>query len=75
MSTLFEDKSIALARQNSWTFARAQGFVAGEDHRRRGMTPSRYVLAATDEFSLGFRAGYFEQRTRARAPVRSKRPT
>jgi hypothetical protein len=50
-----------LAQQNGWSMARAQGFAAGETSRVRGTPPSRYAMIGIDDYSVGFRAGYFER--------------
>ncbi|MBC8006796.1 MAG: hypothetical protein H7X76_01975 [Prolixibacteraceae bacterium] len=49
------------AQQNDWSIARVQGFAAGEATRQRGNPPSRYAMIGIDDYSLGFRAGYFER--------------
>jgi hypothetical protein len=50
-----------LAERNGWSIARAQGFVDGEMARRRGAPPSTYARVGIDDYSLGFRAGYYER--------------
>jgi hypothetical protein len=52
-----------LAERNGWSTARAQGFVDGEMARRRGAPPSTYARVGIDDYSLGFRAGYYERGT------------
>jgi hypothetical protein len=52
-----------LAERNGWSVARAQGFVDGEMSRRRGGVPSTYARVGIDDYSLGFRAGYYERGT------------
>jgi hypothetical protein len=52
-----------LAERNGWSIARAQGFVDGEMARRRGARPSIYARVGIDDYSLGFRAGYYERGT------------
>ena len=52
-----------LAERNGWSIARAQGFVDGEMSRRRGAPPSTYAQVGIDDYSLGFRAGYYERGT------------
>jgi hypothetical protein len=52
-----------LAERNGWSIARAQGFVDGELSRRRGLPPSTYAQVGIDEYSLGFRAGFYERGT------------
>jgi hypothetical protein len=54
-------KAKVLAERNSWSMARAQGYVDGEISRRRGATPSKYAQIGIDDYSLGFRAGYYER--------------
>jgi hypothetical protein len=56
-----------LAERNGWSIARAQGFVDGEIARRRGAAPSVFARVGIDDYSQGFRAGYYE-----RAASRSK---
>jgi hypothetical protein len=50
-----------LAERNGWSLARAQGFVDGEMARRRGAAPSTYARVGIDDYSLGFRDGYYER--------------
>ena len=52
-----------LAQRNGWSIAYAQGFVDGEMSRRRGGAPSTYARVGIDDYSLGFRAGYYERGT------------
>jgi hypothetical protein len=52
-----------LAERNGWSVARAQGFVEGEMSRRRGGAPSTYAQVGIDDYSLGFRAGFYERGT------------
>ena len=69
MKVLAAEKSRLLAEQNGWSLAHAQGFVDGETCRRLGQTPARCSVIGIDEYSLGFRAGYFERGTQdARRP-------
>ena len=58
-----------LAERNGWSIARAQGFVDGEMSRRRGAAPSTYARVGIDDYSLGFRAGYYERGTLQRKPA------
>jgi hypothetical protein len=52
-----------LAQGNSWSIARAQGFVDGEMARRRGAAPSIYARVGIDDYCIGFRAGYYVRAT------------
>ena len=61
MKVLSTEKSKLLAEQNGWSLAHAQGFVDGETSRRLGKTPALHALVGIDEYSMGFRAGYFER--------------
>jgi len=62
MKVLSEEKVKVLAEKNSWSLNHAEGYIEGETFRRRGMTPSKYAQIVIDEYSLGFRAGYYERR-------------
>ena len=72
MKVLASEKLKVMAENNGWTLAHAEGFVDGEASRRRGKPPSKYALIGIDEYSLGFRAGYFERRSPE--STRSNRP-
>src|SRR5687768_328987 len=56
-----------LVEVNGWSLARAQGFLDGEVSRRRGGAPSAYAKVGIDDYSLGFRAGYYERRASRQA--------
>jgi len=43
----------------------AKGIVDGEISRLRGKKPSEHAMIGIDEYSLGFRAGYFERQNPA----------
>jgi len=72
MKVLHEEKVKLLAEKNGWSLAHAEGYIEGETFRRRGMTPSRYAQIGIDEYSLGFRAGYYERQNPG--PARSGKP-
>ena len=57
-----KEKCVVLAERNGWSVERARGFVDGETCRQRARKPSKYALIGIDEYSLGFRAGYYERR-------------
>ena len=61
MRILSEGKIKVLAERNGWSAAYAEGYVDGESSRRSGTTPSKYAQVGIDEYSLGFRAGYYER--------------
>jgi len=65
MKVLSKEKFKVLAEAYGWTLDHAKGFVDGETFRRRGTTPSTYAQIGIDEYSLGFRAGYFERQNLA----------
>jgi hypothetical protein len=71
MKVLSNEKSKLLAEQYGWSLAHAQGYVEGETSRRLGKSPARHALVGIDEYSLGFRAGYFERQNQ---DVRGGRP-
>ena len=57
-----KEKYVVLAERNGWSVDRARGYVDGETCRQRARKPSKYALIGIDEYSLGFRAGYYERR-------------
>jgi hypothetical protein len=66
MKLLSIESSRALAEQHGWSLEYARGFVDGETCRRLGHTPPRPNVIGIDNYSLGFRAGYFERRHQER---------
>lgn len=82
MKVLSEEKTKVLAEKNGWSLAHAEGYIDGESFRRRGMAPSKYAQIGIDEYSLGFRAGYYERKNsgltrsdKPDTPVRVRRNT
>ena len=61
MKVLSTERSKQLAEQNGWSLAYAQGNVDGETSRRLGKAPALHAVVGIDEYSLGFRAGFFER--------------
>jgi hypothetical protein len=61
MKVLSKEKSKVLAVQHNWPLARAEGYVEGERYRRMRLKPSRYVQVGIDDYSLGFRDGFYER--------------
>ncbi len=61
MDLLFRERIKGLADRNDWSLEHAKGFVDGETSRRRGQGLSKLALVGIDEYSLGFRAGFFER--------------
>ena len=57
----FKEKSKVLAEQNGWSLTSAKGYVDGEAFRRRRKAPSPYAMVGIDDYSEGFRAGYFDR--------------
>jgi len=62
VKVLSKEKCQVLAERNGWSLERARGYVAGETSRQRAKKPSPYALVGIDEYSLGFRAAYYERR-------------
>ena len=62
MRIFSKEKCKVLAENNGWSLPHAEGFVDGETFRRRGKRPPNYVLIGIDEYSQGFRAGYFDRK-------------
>jgi hypothetical protein len=65
MKVLSKEKFKVLAEANGWSLDHAKGYVDGETFRLRGKKPSNYVMIGIDEYSLGFRAGYYERQNPA----------
>ena len=63
-----KQKFLELAKDNDWSPAFAEGYVDGQTLRKRGKNAPKFLLVAIDEYSLGFRAGYF-QREAPRPPA------
>jgi hypothetical protein len=61
VKVLSKEKCQVIAERNGWSLERAKGYVDGEICRSRSKKPSKYALIGIDEYSLGFRAGYFDR--------------
>jgi len=61
MKVLSREKIKWLAARNSWSLAQAEGYIDGDTCRRRGTAPSMVAQIGIDEYSLGFRAGFYER--------------
>lgn len=72
VKVLSKEKCQVLAERNGWSLERAKGYVDGEICRLRSKKPSKYALIGIDEYSLGFRAGYFERRNGTSVEVVSR---
>lgn len=59
MQILSKEKSKVLAEQYGWSLTVAEGYVDGEACRRRGKVPPAHALVGMDQYSEGFRAGYY----------------
>jgi len=57
----FKEKSQVLAEQYGWSLASAKGYVDGETFRKRRKEPPVHALVGIDDYSEGFRAGYFRR--------------
>ena len=62
MKVLASEKIKWLAASKRWSLAQSEGFIEGDACRRRGSMPSKYAQIGIDEYSLGFRAGYYERK-------------
>jgi len=72
MKSLSTERSRVLAEQQGWSPGFAQGFVEGETSRRLGGTPTLHAMVGIDEYSLGFRAGFFERKGAASQATRAE---
>ena len=57
----FKEKSRVLAEQYGWPLPSARGYVDGETFRKRRKAPPVHAMVGIDEYSEGFRAGYFHR--------------
>ena len=55
----FREKSKVLAERFGWPLESAEGYVDGESCRRRRKDPPEHLLVGIDDYSVGFRAGYY----------------
>jgi len=62
VKVLSKQKCQVLAERNGWSLEHARGYVDGETCRQRAKKPSPYALVGIDDYSLGFRAAYYERR-------------
>ncbi len=61
MSDLLKEKRDELAQQMGWTLQRAEGYVDGETAQQSGQELPGCHKVAMDEYSKGFRTGYYTQ--------------
>ena len=65
----FREKSQMLAEQYGWSLSTAQGYVDGETFRKGHRAATDDVLVGIDDYSLGFRAGYFNRALSSYSPT------
>ena len=63
MGLLLQSKSQALVERYGCSPAYAKGYIDGEQSRKLDSPLRKQVKAGIDDYSLGFRAGYFEPQT------------
>jgi hypothetical protein len=63
----FKEKSQVLAEQYGWSLTSAKGYVDGETFRKRRKEPPVHAMVGIDDYSEGFRAGYFSRPVSERA--------
>lgn len=61
MEATSNDTSELIAGRNGWSLAKAEGYLHGVTLRKSGQPPSNYLQVGIDEYSRGFRAGYYER--------------
>lgn len=57
----FREKSQVLAEETGCSLTCAQGYVDGETFRKRRKAPPVHAVIGIDDYSMGFRAGYFDR--------------
>ena len=70
MEVRSNEKAKALAEHHGWSRAYADGYVDGEAARQSDGALSQFALVGFDDYSLGYRAGYFERRSTASKSTR-----
>jgi len=63
----FKEKSQVLVEQCGWPLPCAKGYVDGETFRNRRKEPPMHAMVGIDDYSEGFRAGYFHRPLSERA--------
>jgi hypothetical protein len=63
----FKEKWQVLAEQYGWSLTSAKGYVDGETFRKRRKAPPVHAMVGIDDYSEGFRAGYFHRPLSERA--------
>ena len=58
-SIAFKEKSYMLAEDYGWPLPSAKGYVDGEAFRKRRKEPPVHLMVGIDDYSEGFRAGYY----------------
>ena len=66
---LIKQNSGILAQQNGWSTIYTEGYLEGRYRHRLGKPPGAYLRVGIDEYTLGFRAGYFERKNSESAQV------
>ena len=61
MSDLTKEKTDKIAQELGWTPRRTQGYVEGRFCQRNGHYMPECYKIGMDEFSKGFRTGYYKQ--------------
>lgn len=61
MKIVSKERVKVIAETQDLSAAHAEGFADGETYRKSGTTPSAYVQIGIDDYSRGFRAGYYER--------------
>src|SRR5207245_1681934 len=62
VQVLSKEKAKVLAEQYGWSPEFAEGYVDGEAWRRRRKKLPGHTSVGIDEYSMGFRAAYFDRR-------------
>ena len=73
MKILSEQKSKSLAEENGWSLEFANGYIKGEFSRRSSDKLSSYFMVGLDDYSLGYRAGYFGRQIPASVRLEARR--
>lgn len=61
MQSSFAERVERTTEKTGWTVERVTGYIDGENLRDRNHIPSSYHIIGTDQYSRGYRDGYFRQ--------------
>src|SRR6266705_6421198 len=74
VQVLSKEKDKVLAQHYGWSLEFAEGYADGEAWRRRSKKLPLHASVGIDEYSMGFRAAYFNSRPGPNGNFKKRRP-